>query len=88
MRTDYTSSSIDHLNTNYITGAMKTTASSVLDVLAGLLPIHLAVDKWRHNAAITLATVPEKHPIYNLMKRAAMSKVTQARYTKFSTPTA
>ena len=50
---------------------MKTMASPILDVLAGLLPINLAIDKWRHNAAITLATVPESHPIHSLMKQAA-----------------
>ena len=58
-----------------ITGAMRTTASSILNVFAGLLPIHLAVDKWRYNAAITLATIPEKHPLYSLTKRAAQRYV-------------
>ncbi|KAF8638233.1 hypothetical protein AX14_010207 [Amanita brunnescens Koide BX004] len=58
-----------------ITGAMKTMVSSVLNVLTDLLPIHLAVDKWRYNAAITLATIPDKHPLYDLTKRAAQRYV-------------
>jgi len=54
-----------------ITGAMKTTASSVLNVLADLLPIHLAIDKWRFNAALGLATLPASHPLYKMTIRAA-----------------
>ena len=54
-----------------ITGAMKTTASVVLNVLADLLPIHLAVDKWRYNAALSLATLPADHPLYKMTTRAA-----------------
>ena len=54
-----------------ITGAMKTTASVVLNTLADLLPIHLAVDKWRFNAALSLATLPADHPLYKMTTRAA-----------------
>ena len=54
-----------------ITGAMKTTASTVLNVLSDLLPIHLAVDKWRHNAALSLATIPKDHPLHAIARRAA-----------------
>ncbi len=52
-----------------ITGTMRTTASSVLNILSGLLPMHLAVDKWRHNAALGLAVTPKGHPLYDMVHR-------------------
>ena len=54
-----------------ITGAMKTTAGTTLDVLADLTPIHLEIDKWRQNAALTLATIPDTHPLAPMVNKAA-----------------
>ena len=50
-----------------ITGAMRTTASSVLNILSDLLPIHLAVDKWHHNTTLGLATIPKGHLLYKMI---------------------
>ena len=58
-----------------ITGTMRTTASSVLNILSGLLPMHLAVDKWRHNAALGLAVTPKGHPLYDMVRRTARQYV-------------
>ena len=54
-----------------ITGAMKTTATDVLEVMANLLPFHLLVDKYRHRAAIRLATLPGSHPLHKPVANAA-----------------
>lgn len=54
-----------------ITGAMKTTASATLDVLADLNPFHLEVDKWRQNAMLALATITEEHPLFPMVKKAS-----------------
>jgi hypothetical protein len=44
-----------------ITGAMRTTATDILDVMANLLPIHLLIDKHRQQAALRMATLPPTH---------------------------
>jgi hypothetical protein len=46
-----------------ITGAMKTTATDVLDIMANLIPFYLLVDKHQHRAALRLATLPTSHPL-------------------------
>jgi len=45
-----------------IMGAMKTTATDAVEVMANLLPFHLLVNKHCHWAAIRLATLPSPHP--------------------------
>jgi ribonuclease HI len=54
-----------------ITGAMKTTATDVIEVMANLLPFHLLVDKHRHRAAMRLATLPRSHPLHKPIENAA-----------------
>ena len=54
-----------------ITGAMKTTATDVVEVMANLLPFHLLVDKLWHRAAIRLATLPSSHPLHKPVANAA-----------------
>jgi ribonuclease HI len=54
-----------------ITGAMKTTASDILEVMANLAPFHLLVDKIRYRAAIRLATLPPSHPLHKPVQNAA-----------------
>jgi hypothetical protein len=54
-----------------ITGAMKTTATDVLEVMANLLPFHLLVEKYRHRAAARLATLPKSHPLHKPVANAA-----------------
>jgi ribonuclease HI len=51
-------------------GAMKTTATDILEAHANLLPFHLLVDKARHNALLRMATLPESNPIYQHLARA------------------
>jgi hypothetical protein len=54
-----------------IMGAMKTTATDVIEVMANLLPFHLLIDKHRHRAAMRLATLPRSHPLHKLIMNAA-----------------
>ena len=54
-----------------ITGAMKTTAGTTLDVLADLTPMHLEIDKWCQNTTLTLATIHDMHPLALMVNKAA-----------------
>jgi ribonuclease HI len=47
-----------------ITGAMKTTATDILDAHANLLPIPLLLQKVCHRAALRIATLPQRHPLF------------------------
>jgi hypothetical protein len=58
-----------------ITGAMRTTPTDILDVMANLLPFHLLIDKIRHRAALRLATLPPTHPLHKPVVNAAMRLV-------------
>ena len=54
-----------------ITGAMKSTATDALEVMANLIPFHLLVEKIRHRAALRLASLPPSHPLYKPVLNAA-----------------
>jgi hypothetical protein len=54
-----------------ITGAMRTTATDILDIMAGLLPFHAQVDKHQHRAALWLAMLPKSHPLDKPISNAA-----------------
>ena len=54
-----------------ITGAMRTTATDILDIMAGLLPFHILVDKHWHGAVLWLATLPKSHPPNKPIRNAA-----------------
>ncbi|GBE89552.1 RNA-directed DNA polymerase from mobile element jockey [Sparassis crispa] len=59
-----------------IMGAMRTTASDVLEAHANLLPFALLIDKHCHRAAVHLCTLPPSHPLHVHVKKAS------ARYIK------
>jgi len=54
-----------------ITGAMKTTATDILDIMAGLLLFHILVNKHWHRAALWLATLPHNHPLHKPVENTA-----------------
>ena len=54
-----------------ITGAMKTTAMDILELMANLLPFRILVDKIRHRAALRLTTLPPTHPLYIPVRNTA-----------------
>ena len=49
-----------------ITGAMRTTATDVLDLHVGLLPMHLALHRLCHRATLRITALPDMHPLYNI----------------------
>jgi len=51
-----------------ITGALRTFPMDTLDICSFLLPAILTVEKWCHRAAVRLASVPPKHPLYKPVK--------------------
>jgi hypothetical protein len=54
-----------------ITGAMKTTATDVLDAHANLLPMQLLIEKMCSQAALCLATIPKHHPLEKHIRQVA-----------------
>ncbi|KAG9220041.1 hypothetical protein CCMSSC00406_0007901 [Pleurotus cornucopiae] len=62
-----------------VTGGMSTTATDVLEVLTGFLPFHLVVERHRFKAALRLATLPEGHPLFPHVRRAAAVDVRKFR---------
>ncbi|KAG2068144.1 hypothetical protein BDR04DRAFT_1025367 [Suillus decipiens] len=50
-----------------ITGAMRTTASNLLEVHANLLPTSLLLQNTCHRAIVHLITHPKTHPLYTLV---------------------
>ena len=63
--------SIQRMANVSILGAMRTTATDTLDAHTLLLPTHLLLQKTCHQAAVRLATLPQRHPLYKHMQHAA-----------------
>ena len=53
-----------------ITGAMRSTATDVLDAHVNLLPVGVLIDKLRARAALRMATLPASHPLFPHIKQA------------------
>ena len=58
-----------------ITGALKTMATDIIEIMANLLPLWILVDKIHYRAALRLATLPPTHPLYKPVKNAAKQLV-------------
>ena len=57
-------SSLQHLATIAITGAMKTTATEVLEVHADIQPVDILLNDICHRATLRLASLPVSHPLH------------------------
>lgn len=53
-----------------ITGALRTTATDMIDTHADLLPFHILVNQICQRSALRLATLPDTHPLYKHVRRA------------------
>ena len=53
-----------------ITGTLQTTPNDFIDIHANILPMDLALLKACHTAMIHLLTLPEQHPLHNIVKKA------------------
>ena len=54
----------------HITGAMRTTATDMIDAHAKLLPFHILVNQICYRSTLRLATLPDTHPLYKHMRKA------------------
>ena len=63
--------SIQRMATIAITGAMRTTATDVLDLHAGLTPIPLMLHRICHRAALRLASLPVMHLLHSTFRTHA-----------------
>lgn len=62
-----------------VTGALRTTASDVLDAHANFLPFDLLVEKVIVRAGTRLATIPDSHVLHKPIQRAAKRNVKKHR---------
>jgi hypothetical protein len=58
-----------------MTGALRTTATDMLEAHANLIPLDLQIQNLCHQVAIQLAYHPTSHPISPLLHRAAKGYV-------------
>jgi ribonuclease HI len=54
---------------------MRSTATDALDAHANLWPVPILIDKMRAKAALRMATIPETHPLFKHVRRAASRRV-------------
>ena len=62
-----------------ITGALRSTATDVLNLHAGLLPMALALWQACFQVALQLATLPESHPLHPLFRTWAQRYIKSHR---------
>ena len=56
--------SVQHIATVAITGALRTTATDTMEAHANLWPMELLMHRICHRAAMWLTALPESHPLY------------------------
>lgn len=64
-------STVQRMATTAITGALRTSASDVMEAHANLLPIELTLDRVCHRATLRLAALPESHPLFKPVRQSA-----------------
>jgi hypothetical protein len=58
-----------------IVGGMTSSPGDILDVHADLPPIHLAIDRHLHKAALRYASLPNTHPLHKAVANASKRHV-------------
>lgn len=53
-----------------ITGTLRSSPNDYIDIHAGILPMELALLKACHNAMVRLLTLPDTHPLYQIIRTA------------------
>jgi ribonuclease HI len=61
---------IQRIATLAITGALRTTPTDLLNAHAGVLPMELALEKACHRAMVRMLTLPETHPLQQIVEKA------------------
>src|SRR6266481_7713720 len=63
--------SIQRIATLAITGAIRSTASDIMEAHAYLAPIELLLDKVCHRSTLRMASLPAEHPLHKLVRQSA-----------------
>ena len=71
---------VQHAAALHITGALRSTATDLLDAHADLLPIRLTLDKQSFNATLRLLSLPPDHPLHPHILKAS------CRIKRFKSP--
>ena len=61
---------VQRTSTTFITGAIRATSTVALDAHAGVLPMHIAINKICLRAALCFTTLPRNHPLHPYICRA------------------
>lgn len=72
-------SSVQRIAALAITGALRSTATDILEAHANLLPATLLLQNACYRATIRLTTHPKTHPLYHPLRRAASKYVSSHR---------
>jgi hypothetical protein len=56
-------------------GALKTTATDILEAHANIPPFHLILEQVRHRALLRMATLPDSNPIHHHIQRVNRVRV-------------
>src|SRR6266481_3184361 len=74
--------SIQRIATLAITGAIRSTASDIMEAHAYLAPIELLLDKVCHRSTLRMASLPAEHPLHKLVRHSAP----EVRFSPVQTP--
>ena len=61
------------LATVAIMGVLRSAPTDLIDAHAGLLPMELALLKACHRTTVRMLTLPDSHPLYNMVKKSAQN---------------
>lgn len=70
---------VQRMATLAITGALRTTATDVLDIHADTLPIELLLHQACQRSIVRLASLPDTHPLQAMVRRCAKMQVKKHR---------
>ena len=60
-----------------IMGTLQSTPNEFINIYADILPMDLALLKVCHTTMVCLLTLPEQHPLHNIIKKARCSPPTK-----------
>src|SRR6266481_3071695 len=73
--------SVQRIATTAITGALHTSTTDTMELHANLFLVELLMQRVCHRATLRLATLPETHPLYKLVRASACRDVRRHRST-------
>src|SRR6266481_6338495 len=73
--------SVQRIATTAITGTLCTSATDTMELHANLFPVELLMQRVCHRVMLQLATLPETHPLYKLVRVSVCRDVHRHRST-------